>query len=86
MKIGDPTDPDVGMGPLISRAQRDRVEAHVATAVDDGATLAAGGKRPAGLDTGFYFEPTILTDVTAGFTHRSGGGVRSRADRPSLPR
>jgi aldehyde dehydrogenase (NAD+) len=64
VKIGDPTDPDVGMGPLISSAQRDRVEAHVAAAVGDGATLAAGGKRPAGLDTGFYFEPTILTGVT----------------------
>ena len=32
----------------------------------DGATLAVGGRRPAGLDNGFYFEPTILTDVDAG--------------------
>ena len=30
----------------------------------DGAKLAAGGRRPAGLDKGFYFEPTILTGVT----------------------
>jgi acyl-CoA reductase-like NAD-dependent aldehyde dehydrogenase len=64
VKIGDPTDPEVGMGPLISGAQRDRVEAHVATAVSDGTTLAVGGKRPSDMDTGFYFEPTILTDVT----------------------
>jgi len=63
VKIGDPTDPDVQMGPLISGAQRDRVEAHVASALDDGATLAVGGRRPAGLDEGFYFEPTILTEV-----------------------
>jgi acyl-CoA reductase-like NAD-dependent aldehyde dehydrogenase len=64
VKVGDPTDPDVQMGPLISSTQLDRVEAHVASAVKDGATLAAGGKRPAGLDKGFYFEPTILTGVT----------------------
>jgi aldehyde dehydrogenase (NAD+) len=35
----------------------------IAAALSDGATLAAGGRRPAGLDKGFYFEPTILTDV-----------------------
>jgi acyl-CoA reductase-like NAD-dependent aldehyde dehydrogenase len=64
VKVGDPMDPGVGMGPLISAAQRSRVQTHVAAAVSDGATLVAGGKRPAGLDTGYYFEPTILTDVT----------------------
>jgi aldehyde dehydrogenase (NAD+) len=63
VKVGDPTDPEVQMGPLISGAQRDRVEAHVASALDDGATLAVGGRRPAGLKEGFYFEPTILIDV-----------------------
>jgi acyl-CoA reductase-like NAD-dependent aldehyde dehydrogenase len=63
--VGDPTDPEVHMGPLISRQQRDRVEAHVAGALDDGAKLAVGGRRPDGLDAGFYFEPTILTDIDA---------------------
>jgi acyl-CoA reductase-like NAD-dependent aldehyde dehydrogenase len=52
------------MGPLISRAQLERVEAHVSAALDGGATLAAGGRRPPGLDKGYYFEPTILTGVT----------------------
>ena len=66
VKVGDPTDPDVQMGPLISGTQRDRVEAHVASALDDGATLAVGGRRPAGLKDGYYFEPTILTDVAPG--------------------
>jgi len=63
VQVGDPTDLDVQMGPLISDTQRGRVEAHVAAALRDGATLATGGGRPAGLDTGFYFEPTILTGV-----------------------
>ena len=52
------------MGPLISRAHLERVEGFVARAVRDGATVVAGGERPKGLDKGFYFEPTILTDVT----------------------
>lgn len=65
VKVGDPTDPDVQMGPLISDAQRGRVEAHVAGALDDGARLVTGGHRPAGLDLGYYFEPTILDGVQA---------------------
>ncbi len=64
VKVGDPTDPDVQMGPLISAAQLKRVQAHVNRALDDGAKVVTGGGRPAGLDTGFYFEPTILTEVT----------------------
>lgn len=63
IRVGDPTDAEVGMGPLISAAQRDRVEAHVVAALDDGATLVAGGRRPEGLATGFYYQPTVLTDV-----------------------
>ena len=68
VKVGDPTDPDVQMGPLISAAQRDRVQAHVDGAINDGAKLATGGGRPAGLDVGFYFEPTVLTGVDADST------------------
>ncbi len=64
VKVGDPTDPEVQMGPLISAAQLQRVQEHVNRALDDGAKLVTGGGRPAGLDTGFYFEPTILTEVT----------------------
>ncbi len=64
IEVGDPFDPGVQMGPLISGGQRDRVEAHVATALADGAVLAVGGRRPAGLEAGFYYEPTILTDVS----------------------
>jgi acyl-CoA reductase-like NAD-dependent aldehyde dehydrogenase len=64
VKVGDPADPEVQMGPLISATQLQRVQAHVDRALDDGAKLVTGGGRPAGLDTGFYFEPTILTDVT----------------------
>src|SRR5438067_10005413 len=49
VKVGDPTDPDAQMGPLISAAQQQRVQAHVDGAIHDGAKLATGGGRPAGL-------------------------------------
>lgn len=63
--IGDPVDPAVTMGPLISREQLDRVEGFVKRAEADGATVVAGGARPKDLNSGFYFEPTILTDASA---------------------
>lgn len=63
--IGDPVDPAVTMGPLISREHLDRVEGFVKHAEADGATVVAGGARPKDLNSGFYFEPTILTDAAA---------------------
>ncbi|ETW23959.1 aldehyde dehydrogenase [Mycobacterium gastri 'Wayne'] len=64
VKVGDPADPEVQMGPLISEQQRQRVEGLVSRALGDGATLATGGRRPPALETGFYYEPTILTGST----------------------
>lgn len=63
--VGDPADPEVGMGPLISREHLERVEGFVRRAESDGAKIVAGGGRPKGVDRGFYFEPTVLTDATA---------------------
>jgi len=62
--VGDPADPATTMGPLISAAQRDKVEALIAVGIEEGAEVAFGGGRPAGLDKGFYVEPTLLTGVT----------------------
>ena len=60
LTVGDPTDPSMYMGPLISERQRQRVHAHVDRAVADGATVVTGGKPPAGLDKGFFFQPTLI--------------------------
>ncbi|MCU1389649.1 MAG: aldA 2 [Ilumatobacteraceae bacterium] len=60
LTVGDPTDPTMYMGPLISARQRERVQAHVDRAVADGATVVTGGKPPAHLPTGFFFEPTLI--------------------------
>lgn len=62
-KVGDPFAPGVQMGPLAGARHRDRVEGMIAKGLAEGADLAAGGKRPAGLDRGFYIEPTIFANV-----------------------
>lgn len=56
------------VGPLVSRAQRERVERHVADAVSKGARVLCGGQRPSGDEykDGFYYLPTILENVSAG--------------------
>ncbi len=64
VKIGNPADPNVTYGPLIREVARKRTEDYVQIALDEGATLVAGGKRPAGFDKGFYYEPTLFTDVS----------------------
>ena len=51
------------MGPLAAERQRDRVEGCIAKGIAAGATLAAGGGRPGGLDRGWYVEPTVLGNV-----------------------
>src|SRR5580658_2592930 len=61
LKVGDPTDTATIIGPVISAAQRDRIEAHIATAAEDGGELIIGGERPADLPTGFYVAPTLIT-------------------------
>ena len=63
VKVGNPIDPTVTMGPLIRAAQRQRTEDYVAIALDEGAKLATGGKRPDALERGFYYEPTLFVDV-----------------------
>jgi aldehyde dehydrogenase (NAD+) len=62
--VGDPTDKKTMMGPLINAAQRERVERYVAAGKAEGARLACGGARPAAVDKGFFFEPTLFADVT----------------------
>ncbi|MFJ9083435.1 aldehyde dehydrogenase family protein [Streptomyces sp. NPDC102340] len=59
--VGDPADPAVYMGPLISERQRDKVDAMVQRAVADGAKLVCGGERIPG--PGFFYKPTLLAGV-----------------------
>ena len=63
IKVGDPADPTTQMGPLIREVQRQRVADLVNAAVRHGATVATGGRTPDHLTKGFFYEPTLLTDV-----------------------
>jgi aldehyde dehydrogenase (NAD+) len=65
--VGDPADPDVAVGPVVSAAQRERVEHYIATGRDEGARLVLGGGR-AGRDHGYFVEPTIFADVDNAMT------------------
>jgi acyl-CoA reductase-like NAD-dependent aldehyde dehydrogenase len=64
LKIGNPADPSVTFGPLIREVARTRTESYVDIALSEGATLVTGGKRPAGLDKGYYYEPTLFDNVS----------------------
>ncbi|MHB1583918.1 MAG: aldehyde dehydrogenase family protein [Acidimicrobiales bacterium] len=66
LPVGDPNDPTTIVGPLISAAQRSRVEAHVASAAPEGGEVVVGGERPP-LERGFYVAPTLIVggnDIT----------------------
>ncbi|SEN77770.1 aldehyde dehydrogenase (NAD+) [Pseudorhodobacter antarcticus] len=63
--IGDTNDAAVTMGPLVSRAQFDKVQGLIAQGIAEGATLVCGGLgRPVGMRAGHYARPTIFGDVT----------------------
>jgi betaine-aldehyde dehydrogenase len=63
MKVGDALDPSVEVGPLVAERQRDRVEGYIRVGQEEGAKVAVGGGRPAGLDKGWFVEPTVFVDV-----------------------
>jgi acyl-CoA reductase-like NAD-dependent aldehyde dehydrogenase len=62
LRCGNPLEPGVQMGPMARADLREGLEAQVRKALDAGATLLTGGQRPAG--PGWYYAPTVLTDVT----------------------
>jgi betaine-aldehyde dehydrogenase len=63
LRVGDPLDAETNVGPLISRAHRERVEGFIASGKAGGATLLVGGERPADVEGGWYLEPTLFADV-----------------------
>jgi len=66
-RVGDPRDTATQLGPLVNRAQFERVQALIGSGLDEGASLLAGGlERPAGLERGYFVRPTVFSDVTPG--------------------
>jgi succinate-semialdehyde dehydrogenase/glutarate-semialdehyde dehydrogenase len=62
LRVGDPMDPATDVGPLATEAGRDDVEALMRDAVDRGARVLCGGRRPD--RPGWYYPPTVITDLT----------------------
>lgn len=67
LKIGDPLDAATRLGPLISSAQRERVEGYIAKGKSEGAKLIAGGGRPE-FSKGYFVQPTVFADVKSKMT------------------
>ena len=61
---GDPLNPKTKLGPLVSRAQRDRVREFIRRGIEDGARLVAGGpETPDGCERGYFVRPTVFAGV-----------------------
>ncbi|NDZ93716.1 aldehyde dehydrogenase [Streptomyces sp. SID6673] len=63
LPIGDPMDEDVAIGPLASQRHRDRVLSLIERGRDEGGTIVTGGGTPAGIDRGFFVQPTVFGGV-----------------------
>jgi aldehyde dehydrogenase (NAD+) len=63
VRVGDPFDATSDMGPVAMKRQLDTINRLVACGTEEGATLAAGGSRPEGLDRGWFIEPTVFGNV-----------------------
>jgi aldehyde dehydrogenase (NAD+) len=64
LRVGDPTDPDVFMGPVAGKKQYEAVLSLIRSGLAEGARLIAGGPdRPEGLTRGYFVKPTIFADV-----------------------
>jgi aldehyde dehydrogenase (NAD+) len=64
IRIGDPLDVATTMGPVVNRAQFERVERYIQIGLEEGARLIRGGPgRPEGLERGFFIRPTVFADV-----------------------
>ncbi|MBW5420938.1 aldehyde dehydrogenase family protein [Streptomyces sp. BG9H] len=83
IKLGRGTEDGVECGPLVSQQQREKTEMYVASALEEGAVLRSGGKRPEPADTrpatGYFYEPTVLDQC-----HREMKVVREEVFGPVL--
>lgn len=66
IRVGDPCDPDSELGPLIDGLHFEAVQRHLRHAQREGARLECGGERPAGISTGHYLTPAVLSGVHPG--------------------
>jgi len=69
VRVGDPRDPATTIGPVVNKAQFERVQRYIGIALEEGARLVCGGLgRPEGLERGYFVKPTIFADVKPDMT------------------
>ena len=62
---GDPADPKIAVGPMVSQKQYDRVQTYIRKGIEQGAEVLVGGEgHPEGLEAGFFVKPTVFVNVT----------------------
>jgi aldehyde dehydrogenase (NAD+) len=62
--VGDPADPNIMVGPMVSQKQYERVESYIRKGVQEGAEVLVGGEgRPKGLEAGYFVKPTVFINV-----------------------
>ena len=67
--LGDPLQEGDHIGPVVNKAQFEKIQGLLQTGIDEGATVAAGGLgRPDGLSTGYYVKPTVFSNVSNSMT------------------
>jgi aldehyde dehydrogenase (NAD+) len=67
--VGDPADPNIMVGPMVSQKQYERVESYIRKGVEEGAEVLVGGEgHPKGLEAGFFVKPTVFVNVKNSMT------------------
>jgi aldehyde dehydrogenase (NAD+) len=62
--VGDPADPNIMVGPMVSQKQYERVESYIRKGVEEGAEVLVGGEgHPKGLESGYFVKPTVFVNV-----------------------
>jgi aldehyde dehydrogenase (NAD+) len=62
--VGDPADPNIAVGPMVSQKQFERVESYIRKGIEEGAEVLVGGEgHPKGLEPGYFVKPTVFVNV-----------------------
>ena len=68
LKIGNGLDKGVQLGPMTTKKRLNEIEELVEKTKQEGAQILCGGKRPAGFNKGYFYEPTVFDNVKDNFT------------------
>lgn len=69
VKVGDPRDAGVALGPIVTSKQYERVQRYIRIGIEEGAELLTGGPgKPQGLEAGYFVKPTVFANVTPSMT------------------